>query len=130
MNSELLNFQHLLTRGIELKRVVGDRVTNCVVYIDPSESSFCCGITKDTDTDDIYSFSDFRQVTRQGNNRLVVVFGDAIPSELMAIPSELIEGSTDAPFMVFTGLTPTLVLQFSSDKVRDYMAKMIPQLMA
>ena len=125
MNAELHIFQLMLTKGIESKQVIDDNVTSCVVYIDPRTSTFFCGKMKHSPTVERYSFSSFMRVIPEGTNRLTVVFGDAT-----AVPSQLIEGSTDAPFAVFTGLTPPLILEFSSDKVRDYMAKMIPQLMA
>jgi hypothetical protein len=97
MNVQQFLIQQLLVKGIEVKRIVDGVSEDCVVYLKPEQSTFYCGKRKNSATADRYSFSSFEQVIPTETSQLTFVFSGNV-----------------------------LVLDFTTQKVRDYLATMMP----
>ncbi len=111
MTSELDNFRRLMQRSVEVKRVLYGATYKCVVYVD-KKTMFAV-----TDAPECAGLSRFHRIVRadkDGSNRVALVFEKA---------ESLLPG---AQYTVAAD-DPVMILEFSSTRVRDYAAAMLPQ---
>lgn len=102
-DKEMMDFRHLMVKGLELKRYRGGNSEKCVIYMDVTCRTFFCAKQKNAANAKAYRVEDIKEATASSSNEKIISLVHR-------------EGQLD--------------LEVSSPKVRDYLVRMLNKLFA
>jgi len=102
-DKEMMDFRHLMVKGLELKRYKSGSSEKCVIYMDVTCRTFFCAKQKNAANAKAYRVEDITEASASGTNEKIISIVHK-------------EGQLD--------------LEVSSPKVRDYLVRMLNKLFA
>lgn len=102
-DKEMMDFRHLMVKGLELKRSRGGNSEKCVIYMDVTCRTFFCAKQKNAANAKAYRVEDIKEASASSSNEKIISLVHR-------------EGTLD--------------LEVSSPKVRDYLVRMLNKLFA